>query len=41
MTSNVVTLSQGKSVNMHRNNNRIHALLQKSNDIHILLIQEP
>jgi hypothetical protein len=29
------------SVNMHHNNNRIHALLQKNDDVHILLIQEP
>jgi hypothetical protein len=29
------------SVNVHRNNNRIHALLQKNDDFHILLIQEP
>ena len=27
-------------VNMHYNNNRIHALLQNNDDIHILLIQE-
>jgi Endonuclease-reverse transcriptase len=28
-------------VNVHRSNNRIHALLQRNDDVHILLIQEP